>query len=121
VLLVGAESGDDVSEQLRALGFTVETVSSASGLRLALTASAVDVVIVPIPLAAWTGVERLPRKLRRRVGLVALGWADQTAVDGWDATVASPPLPGDLRSAIFAAAAKARLRRADDGPIFPAH
>lgn len=115
VLLVGAEGGDDVGDHLRALGFAVETVSSASALRLALTASAVDVVLVPIPLAVWTGVERLPSNLRRRVGLVALASAGQTAGDDWDATVASPALPGELRSAVFAAAAKARLRRADDG------
>jgi hypothetical protein len=120
VLLVGAEGGDDVGDQLRALGFTVDTVSSATGLRLALASSAVDVVVVPVPLAVWTGVERLPPNLRRRVGLVALGSSDQAAGNGWDAQVAQPPLPGDLRSAIFAAAAKARLRRADDGPA-PAH
>jgi hypothetical protein len=30
-------------------------------------------------------------------------------------------LAGDLRSAIFAAAAKARLRRADDAASLPAH
>lgn|GEM_PF-2901464 len=115
VLLIGAEAGDDVGDHLRALGFAVETVSSASALRLALIASAVDVVLVPIPLAAWAGVERLPLNLRRRVGLVALASAGQTAGDGWDATVASPALAGELRSAVFAAAAKARLRRADDG------
>lgn len=117
VLLIGSESGDDVGERLRALGFVVDGVSSAAGLRLALSAGAVDVVVVPIPLAAWTGVERLPPDVRRRVGLVALASGDQTAGDGWDATVAGPPLAGDLRSAIFAAAAKARLRRADDGPV----
>lgn len=121
VLLIGAEGGDDAGDQLRALGFAVETVSSASGLRVALTASAVDVVLVPIPLAVWIGVERLPANLRRRVGLVALGSADQTAGDGWDATVVIPPLPGELRSAVFAAAAKARLRRADDGPVPATH
>jgi signal transduction histidine kinase len=115
VLLVGAQGGDDIGDELGALGFAVETVSSASGLRLALSASAVDVVVVPIPLAVWTGVERLPPDLRRRVGLVAVASADETAGDGWDATVATPAPPGELRSAIFAAAAKARLRRADDG------
>ena len=115
VLLVGGEGGDDMSDQLRALGFAVDTVSSASGLRLALGASAADVVVVPIPLAVWTGVERLPDSLRRRVGLVAVASADQTAGDRWDATVATPPAPGELRSAIFAAAAQARLRRAEDG------
>jgi signal transduction histidine kinase len=121
VLLVGADSGGDVGDKLRALGFAVDTVGSASGLRIALTASAVDVVVVPIPLAVWTGVERLPVALRRRVGLVALTTAEHTAGDAWDATVASPTLPGELRSAIFAAAAKARLRRADDGQEPAAH
>ena len=121
VLLVGAEGGDDVGDQLRALGFALETASSAPALRVALAASAVDVVVVPIALAVWTGVERLPPDLRRRVGLVAIAAAGQTAASGWDAAVATPPLAGDLRSAIFAAAAKARLRRADDAASLPAH
>ena len=121
VLLVGGEAGDDVGDELRALGFGVDTVSSASGLRLALSASATDVLVVPVPLAVWTGVERLPDNLRRRIGLVAVASAGQTAGDGWDATVAAPPAPGDLRAAIFAAAAKARLRRADDGPAAAVH
>jgi signal transduction histidine kinase len=114
VLLAGAE-GDDTAEQLRALGFAVETVSSAAALRLVLGASAVDVVVVPIPLAVWTGVERLPADLRRRAGFVALG--EPSHPGAWDATVSTSPLPGDLRAAVFAAAAKARLRRADDGPL----
>lgn len=121
VLLVGAEGGDDAGDQLRTLGFAVDTVSNAAGLRRVLAASAVDVVVVPIPLAAWTGVERLPADLRRRVGLVALAGPDQPARDGWDAIVATPPLPGDLRAAVFAAAAKARLRRVSDGPVPVAH
>jgi hypothetical protein len=120
VLLVGAE-GDDVGDQLRALGFALETASSASALRVALAASAADVVVVPIALAVWTGVERLPPELRRRVGLVALAAPGQPPGSGWDAEVASPPQAGDLRSAIFAAAAKARLRRADDAVAPPAH
>jgi hypothetical protein len=117
VLLVGAEGGDDAGDQLRALGFAVETASSAAALRLALAASAVDVVVVPVALAAWTGVERLPGDLRRRVGLVALAAADRAPGEPWDAAVATPPLAGDLRAAIFAAAAKARARRAADGPL----
>ena len=121
VLLVGAGAGDAISDQLRALGFGVESVSSASALRLALSASAADVVVVPIPLAVWTGVERLPDALRRGVGLVAVTSADQTAGDGWDATVATAAPPGELRSAIFVAAAKARIRRADDGHGSAAH
>ena len=115
VLLVGAETGDETGDQMRALGFAVETVNSASGVRVALGASAADVLVVPVPLAVWTGVERLPHDVRRRVGLVALASAGQPAGDGWDVTVACPSLPGELRSAVFAAAAKARLRRADDG------
>jgi hypothetical protein len=121
VLLFGAEGDDDIGEQLRALGFAVETVSSAAGLRLALAASAVDVVLVPVPLAVWAGVGRLPPSLRGRVGFVAIASADQRTSDGWDAVVTSPPLPGDLRSAIFAAAAQARARRADDGSVPAAH
>ncbi len=121
VLLAGPEHGGDLGDQLRAAGFAVETVSNAAALRLVFAASAVDVVVVPIPLAAWTGVERLPPDLRRRVGLVALASSGQPVGDGWDATVASPPRPDDLRSAVFAAAAKARLRRADDGPVTAAH
>jgi hypothetical protein len=120
VLLVGADGGD-AADQLRAFGFTVETVSSASSLRIALAASAVDVVAVPIALAVWTGIERLPLGLRRRAGFVALAAAGAPAGDIWDATVASSPLPGDLRSAIFAAAALARLRRAEDGPVPSPH
>ncbi len=120
VLLVGAEGGDDAGDLLRTLGFAVETASSAAALRQALAASAADVVVVPVPLAAWTGVERLPAELRRRVGIVALASADHPAGDGWDATLIAPPLPGDLRAAVFAAAAQARLRRADDGPVPPA-
>ncbi|HEY0777929.1 MAG TPA: histidine kinase dimerization/phospho-acceptor domain-containing protein, partial [Gemmatirosa sp.] len=121
VLLVGADDGDDAVDQLRALGFAVETVSNAAGLRRVLAASAVDVVVVPIPLAAWTGVARLPADLRPRVGLVALASPDQPAGDGWDAAVTTPPLPGDLRAAVFAAAAKARLRRASDALVPVAH
>ena len=121
VLLVGAEGGDDVGDQLRALGFVLETASSAPALRVALASSAVDVVVVPIALAVWMGVERLPPDLRRRVGFVAVAAAGQTPGSAWDAAVASPPLAGDLRSAIFAAAAKARLRRADDASSLPAH
>jgi GAF domain-containing protein len=121
VLLVGAEAGDDAGDQLRALGFAVETVGNAAGLRRVLAASAVDVVVVPVPLVAWSGLERLPADLRRRVGLVALASPGQPAGDGWDATVAVPPLPGDLRAAIFAAATQARLRRAHDGPVPAAH
>ena len=120
VLLVGGEA-DDMSDHLRALGFAVDTVSSAAALRLALGASAADVVVVPIPLAVWTGVERLPDTLRRRVGLVAVAAAGQAAGDAWDATVATPPAPGELRAAIFAAAAKARLRRADDASAPVSH
>ncbi|MDQ6925715.1 MAG: hypothetical protein M3154_05700 [Candidatus Eremiobacteraeota bacterium] len=62
-------------------------------------------------------MERLPATLRRRVGFVALTSPGGAAGEAWDAAVASPALPGELRSAIFAAAAKARLRRADDGAV----
>ena len=69
VLLVGAEGGDDVGRSLARARVRGRDGQQRLGLRLALAASAVDVVLVPIALAVWTGVERLPANLRRRGGL----------------------------------------------------
>ena len=111
-LLVGsAETGDQVAAQLRALGFAVQIAGDASEVRSALATSSADVVLVPTVLSAWAGIDRLSAELRRRAGLVALG-TDAGPRNGWDATVASSAAPADLRAAVYAAAAKARLRRA---------
>ena len=117
VLLVGpGEGGDDLAEQLRSLDFGVETAGSASEVRDAALATA-DVVVFAAGRGAWAQREHLPPALRRRVGLVALSSGEQRAGDGWDATVRAPALPGDLGAAVYAAAAKARLRGSDDGVV----
>jgi signal transduction histidine kinase len=111
-LLVGsAETGDQVAAQLRGLGFAVQIAGDASEVRAALATSSADVVLVPTVLSAWAGIDRLSAELRRRAGLVALG-GDEGLRNGWDATVAALAAPADLRAAVYAAAAKARLRRA---------
>lgn len=112
-MLVGSrDSGEEVAEQLRGLGFAVQLAGDASEVRAALATSAVDVVLVPTVLSAWAGIDRLSAELRRRAGLVAIDGGDAGSPDGWDAAVASPAAPADLRAAVYAAAAKARLRRA---------
>jgi GAF domain-containing protein len=117
VLLVGpADHGEDLAEQLRALDFGVETAGSASEVREAALA-ATDVVVFAAGRGAWAQRERLSTAIRRRVGLVALSSSEQRAGDGWDATVRAPALPGDLGAAVYAAAAKAKQRGADDGLV----
>jgi signal transduction histidine kinase len=112
VLLAGAgHAGDDLGTALQALGFAVETESGADRIRIALGSASADVVVVPVALAAFTGIDRLPADVRGRVGLVALGLAGERSAHGWDATVELPLRPAELRTAIYAAAANARLRR----------
>ena len=89
----------------------VETESGADRIRIALGSASADVVVVPVALAAFTGVDRLPADVRGRVGLVAIGPAGERSGPAWDATVESPAHPAELRTAIYAAAANARLRR----------
>ena len=116
LLFVGAaERGAEIPEQLRALGFVVEVASGSSVVRAALAGT--DVVIVPGALVAWAGIDRIPSSERRQLGWVLLSGSGEAAADGrWDAVVAGPPQPAELRSAIYAAASKARLRRSDDAP-----
>jgi GAF domain-containing protein len=115
VVVAGPPDGrDELCEQLRALGFGVETVDAAAQVR---DAAPVDVVVFSGGRGAWADRERLPPALRRRVGLVALSPGEQRAGDGWDALVAAGALPADLSAAVYAAAAKARARRSEDGLV----
>jgi signal transduction histidine kinase len=115
-MLIGSrDSGDEVAEQLRLLGFAVQLAGDASEVRAALASSSVDVVVVPTALSSWAGIDRLSAELRLRAGLVALDGGEAGSRNGWDATVGSPLAPADLRAAVYAAAAKARLRRATEG------
>lgn len=116
VLFVGAaERGAEIPEQLRALGFVVEVASGSSVVRAALAGT--DVVIVPRALAAWAGIDRIPASERWQLGWVLLSGSREAAADSrWDAVVAGPPQPAELRGAVYAAASKARLRRSDDAP-----
>ena len=114
VLFVGtAERGAEIPEQLRALGFVVEVASGSSVVRTALAGT--EVVIVPGALAAWAGIDRIPAATRRQLGWVLLSGSREPTGEGWDAVVSGLPQPAELRSAVYAAASKARLRRADDG------
>jgi GAF domain-containing protein len=115
VLFVGAaERGAEIPEQLRALGFVVEVAAGASVVRAALAGT--DVVIVPGALAAWAGIDRIPPAQRRQLGWVLLSASREPAGESWDAVVSARPQPAELRSAIYAAASKARLRRSDEAP-----
>jgi GAF domain-containing protein len=116
VVLVGPPgAGEAPSDQLRALGFLVETAGDASEVRGAR--AAVDVAVFAAGRGAWAQREHLAPELRRRIGLVALSSAEQRAGDGWDAAVPAPAQPSDLGAAVYAAAAKARKRRAEDGLV----
>ena len=112
LLLSGGESAG-FAEQLRSIGFTVSASATASELRRAAVDT--DVVVLPVALGTWAGIDRLPDELRRRIGLVALTTGEVLGTQRWDATVAAPAVPAELRAAIYAAAAKARIRRAEDG------
>lgn len=114
LLSVGApERAGELSEQLRALGFVVEVAAGAKAVRAALPS--VDVVVVPAPLAVWSGIDRIPAAQRRQAGWLLLGAARDPG-DAWDAVLPAAPQPAELRTAIYAAAAKARQRRGDEGP-----
>ncbi len=118
VLFVGtAERGAELPEQLRALGFVVEVASGSSAVRAALGGA--DVAIVPAALAAWAGIDRIPLGQRRQIGWVLLSGARESPAEGWDAVVAASPQPAEVRSAIYAAASKARLRRTTTAPRSP--